>query len=403
MAILDNGSFEDTVSWLPSGLGFIIKDRKRFAKEVMPHFFQKKSTKASTSDTITSNVTVSNDDTGKENVQFSSFTRRLNRWCFIHRPRGNDQSQYFHPLFVRDAHDKCLKMRPKPQVCYRKKSKNKRQQIKKQTENEIIHSRHYLPDLYIPRSHCEPHEMPYYTNSSRCLPPFAPHGLSMSVGAVTSGPPDVNHLPNQGNVPFNTMIGFPRKMGGSNASIVSEERSSPFEYQHKHMSAAASSNPKLYAANGNAAPQFFIPPTSMADESMLLNSRIRYSKFPQGTTMENHGSMMNSTSTPFDSCPQALYCPQKQTPQHFPARHNIFSGLVGGDKQQNHYTFKEQQPTMEAPYYRSDKLPPSMHQRRYISSNMHEYHNLELANGATFTRHQEYRRLLMPREQEKLR
>ena len=382
MAILDDGSYDDTISWLPSGLGFFIKDRKRFAKEVMPLFFHKKKSDTKTSAATTS---TSNDSTDRENVQFSSFTRRLNRWCFNHRRKGKDQSQYFHPHFIRDDHEKCLKIRPKPQVCYKKKSKIKRHHFEKPMENEMIHSRNHLPEICIPRYkyHGNTHEMPHYTNSSHCLPPFAPHGLSMSGG---------DHIPNQGDVPIGTMIRFPQKMGRSNASIVSQDRKSPLGLHHAYMSAAAS-NSKLYAVNHNNAPQIFIPPTSMADENMFLSSRSGYSNFPQGTTIGNHDNMMNSTSIPFDLYPQTIHCAQNQPPRHYPGRQNTFvSGLASRDQQQNHYPLmakaKEQRP-MDAPYYSSRVLPPSF-QGRYDNRNRHQFNNFEMKIGTALTS-REYR------------
>eukprot|EP01083_Nonionella_stella_P089258 249011_1 len=97
MSILDDESNADVISWLPEGKGFIILDKKRFAEEVMPRYFN--------------------------DTKFASFIRRLNRWCFIHRPKGNCQSQYFHPWFIKGDLHKCLQIRPKPQVSYKKKKK----------------------------------------------------------------------------------------------------------------------------------------------------------------------------------------------------------------------------------------------------------------------------------------
>lgn len=97
MSILDDESNAEVISWLPEGKGFIILDKKRFAEDVMPRYFN--------------------------DTKFASFIRRLNRWCFIHRPKGNCQSQYFHPWFVKGDLHKCLQIRPKPQVSYKKKKK----------------------------------------------------------------------------------------------------------------------------------------------------------------------------------------------------------------------------------------------------------------------------------------
>jgi HSF-type DNA-binding len=55
MEILSNEKFSDIITWLPHGRGFVILQKKRFANEIMPKFFNKKS-------------------------KFTSFTRKLNRW-----------------------------------------------------------------------------------------------------------------------------------------------------------------------------------------------------------------------------------------------------------------------------------------------------------------------------------
>jgi hypothetical protein len=43
------------ISWLPHGRGFAVRDKRRFAAEVLPKFFKKS--------------------------KWTSFTRKLNRWC----------------------------------------------------------------------------------------------------------------------------------------------------------------------------------------------------------------------------------------------------------------------------------------------------------------------------------
>ena len=55
MEILSNEKLSDIITWLPHGRGFVILQKKRFANEVMPKYFNKKS-------------------------KFTSFTRKLNRW-----------------------------------------------------------------------------------------------------------------------------------------------------------------------------------------------------------------------------------------------------------------------------------------------------------------------------------
>jgi len=55
MEILSNEKYHDIITWLPHGRGFVILQKKRFANEIMPKFFNKRS-------------------------KFTSFTRKLNRW-----------------------------------------------------------------------------------------------------------------------------------------------------------------------------------------------------------------------------------------------------------------------------------------------------------------------------------
>jgi len=57
MNILDNEAYSDIISWLPHGKGFMIRDKKRFASEILPKFFKK--------------------------AKFTSFTRKLNRWSVV--------------------------------------------------------------------------------------------------------------------------------------------------------------------------------------------------------------------------------------------------------------------------------------------------------------------------------
>jgi len=58
MEILSQEKLSDIITWLPHGRGFVILQKKRFANEVMPKYFNKKS-------------------------KFTSFTRKLNRWYVI--------------------------------------------------------------------------------------------------------------------------------------------------------------------------------------------------------------------------------------------------------------------------------------------------------------------------------
>jgi HSF-type DNA-binding len=55
MAILEDPANHDSIAWLPNGQAFVIRNRKLFAETVMPRYFSRK-------------------------AQYSSFTRKLNRW-----------------------------------------------------------------------------------------------------------------------------------------------------------------------------------------------------------------------------------------------------------------------------------------------------------------------------------
>jgi hypothetical protein len=81
--ILSNPSYSDSITWLPHGRGFVILQKRRFAEEVMPKFF---------------------------NCKFTSFTRKLNRWNFTRVTRGPEVGAYYHQLFQRDNPDLAKEM-----------------------------------------------------------------------------------------------------------------------------------------------------------------------------------------------------------------------------------------------------------------------------------------------------
>ena len=74
--VISDEATNDIIRWLPSGKAFIIADKKRFAKELLPDFFQ--------------------------GGQFHSFTKKLTRWHFNRIPRGALIGAYYHEFFVRD-------------------------------------------------------------------------------------------------------------------------------------------------------------------------------------------------------------------------------------------------------------------------------------------------------------
>lgn len=71
--ILEVGCHSDIITWLPSGRAFIIIDKKRFAKEILPYYFKES--------------------------QYTSFTRKLSRWKFSRVPRGPYMGAYYHKNF----------------------------------------------------------------------------------------------------------------------------------------------------------------------------------------------------------------------------------------------------------------------------------------------------------------
>lgn len=92
MDMLQNDKISDIISWMPDGNAFAIHDKKRFASEVLPLYF-------------------------RGSIQFSSFTRRMNRWKFtLTRESTKSRSVYHHPLFKRNEMQKCSEMKPKPQI-----------------------------------------------------------------------------------------------------------------------------------------------------------------------------------------------------------------------------------------------------------------------------------------------
>lgn len=75
MSILNDEQYAEIVTWLPNGKGFVISDKKRFASEILPKHFSRKS-------------------------KFTSFTRKLNRWyvpCML-RSMGPPKSIQTHRL-----------------------------------------------------------------------------------------------------------------------------------------------------------------------------------------------------------------------------------------------------------------------------------------------------------------
>jgi len=119
MELLNNEELSDIISWLPSGLGFLIKDKRRFASEVMPVYFKQS--------------------------KYTSFTRRLNRWQFVIREHGHKKASYFHPQFNRGDRESCMKMSPIPQ-----KQSYKKRSASKQSTHEGAAQQNYASPITIP-------------------------------------------------------------------------------------------------------------------------------------------------------------------------------------------------------------------------------------------------------------
>jgi hypothetical protein len=85
MEILSCEEYNDVLSWIPSGMAFIIYKKKKFLADVLPKYFKQS--------------------------KFTSFTRKLNRWGFTRIARGPGTGSYFHKLFQRDHPYLCLRMK----------------------------------------------------------------------------------------------------------------------------------------------------------------------------------------------------------------------------------------------------------------------------------------------------
>jgi hypothetical protein len=85
MEILSDETNCDIICWLDHGKGFMIRNKKRFAGEILPKYFNK-------------------------NSKFTSFTRKLNRWSFTRVTRGPETGAYYHPHFQKDNPSMSMQM-----------------------------------------------------------------------------------------------------------------------------------------------------------------------------------------------------------------------------------------------------------------------------------------------------
>jgi HSF-type DNA-binding len=88
-----NESGEDEiVHWLPHGRAFLIVNKKRFIKEVLPKYFHCQQ-------------------------HYTSFQRQLNIYGFLRLTKaGPDQNAYYNELFIRGRPDLCPFIIPKPRI-----------------------------------------------------------------------------------------------------------------------------------------------------------------------------------------------------------------------------------------------------------------------------------------------
>ena len=82
--LLESGYHSDIITWLPGGKAFIVLDKKRFASEILPHYYKES--------------------------QYTSFTRKLSRWNFTRVPRGPYMGAYYHKNFRSDNRELCMRM-----------------------------------------------------------------------------------------------------------------------------------------------------------------------------------------------------------------------------------------------------------------------------------------------------
>lgn len=73
--VVTDPATDDCVQWLSCGTRFLISDKKKFAKDILPRFYGP--------------------------AKFTSFTRRLKRWSFARVPSGPFMGAYFNPNFRR--------------------------------------------------------------------------------------------------------------------------------------------------------------------------------------------------------------------------------------------------------------------------------------------------------------
>jgi hypothetical protein len=112
---LEKKGMSKIASFLPHGRAFLIWEKERFVKDILPQYF----------------------GTAKK---YSSFTRQLNLYGFLRVLTGPDEGAYYHPLFLQGREDLCRYM---TRVGTPKGGDDRRRSSYRKAS-----SAHYDPDFY---------------------------------------------------------------------------------------------------------------------------------------------------------------------------------------------------------------------------------------------------------------
>jgi len=84
-SILSEAGVDGDIHWLPCGTRFVIANKEKFSKVVLPRYFGTRGGGGGAGST----------------TKFTSFTRRLKRWNFSRVPSGREMGAYYHESFRR--------------------------------------------------------------------------------------------------------------------------------------------------------------------------------------------------------------------------------------------------------------------------------------------------------------
>lgn len=136
--IVSDPKTDDCIHWLPCGTRFIISNKDKFSKTVLPEYYG--------------------------NAKFTSFTRRLKRWSFSRIPSGPFMGAYYNVSFRRDEPDKAV------MVCYN-------HPVPQSAVAMHIHNKAQAMNMVVPRPHDA--AMPVPSNTTA-----APGSLESLMGLV---------------------------------------------------------------------------------------------------------------------------------------------------------------------------------------------------------------------------